>query len=362
MQQLYLKQGHPDRQIKVTPGPTHMDAIRKLAVGEVSEDQVFVGQMNLCNDRHDRSGEKFPKAYLERFAQTLPGKSVLKGHDYSSLPVGRFLDAEIVETDGVSHLLTTYYMLKSADLIPLIEGGVVKDVSIGFYGDRKDCDICSRDYEGYWKGEEDPCPHTIGFDYDGKLCTVTWSGNTEKVEAVEGSFVYLGCQYDAQSVPMGSNGIDPTYVAKSAHFRNLAQSEEAEEARKLRESPYFRNGEKPGPPSMLSPVKAPVVEPPAAPVKDAEQMRLAAYGLAYIKVLRDRLVSRYKAMGMEQVGDLLASQFAVVPVTKAEEVLAEAEKAFEQKFPPVGKAEQAGVDPPRGSGLMAPQRMHRGGF
>jgi hypothetical protein len=64
--------------------------VRKFSLRDVTGDQVWLGKMRLANTKVDRAGERFTKAYLDRFAATGPGKSVMPGHNYDALPLGRF--------------------------------------------------------------------------------------------------------------------------------------------------------------------------------------------------------------------------------------------------------------------------------
>ena len=173
-------------------------AIRKYALRELTADEVFTGAMKLCHDRYDRTHERFTKAYLDRFAETLPGKSVMPGHDYSALPLGRFYAASVVPDSEGHHLKVSYYLPKDSPLVRQIELGVLRDVSIGFQAGRRNCDLC----EKAWDFSHE---HMPGQQYDGKTCTVTYcETEAHKAEAMEGSFVWLGAQPGAEAVAMAA--------------------------------------------------------------------------------------------------------------------------------------------------------------
>ena len=187
VQQTAIKAEEPD-----------LRAIRKYALRDVSADEIWLGSMKLCHDRPDRTHERFTKAYLERFAATLPGKSVLPGHDYSALPLGRFYAAEVVPDDQGHHLRVRYYLPKDSPLVPQIELGVLKDVSIGFNAGKRVCDVC----EKAWDFQHE---HFPGVEYDGKTCTLTYcESEAHKAEAMEGSFVWCGAQPGAEAVAMAA--------------------------------------------------------------------------------------------------------------------------------------------------------------
>ena len=72
----------------------------RYALAPLAADQVYVRRLALCNDQYDRTGERFPRFYLERFAETLPGKPLLAHHDHHQFPLGRFFRAEVVEVQS----------------------------------------------------------------------------------------------------------------------------------------------------------------------------------------------------------------------------------------------------------------------
>ncbi|HEU4754798.1 MAG TPA: hypothetical protein VFU47_16945, partial [Armatimonadota bacterium] len=69
----------------------------RFALRPLSADEVYIRRLALCNDRYDRTSERFPRGYLERFATTLPGKPLLAHHDRKQFPLGRFFRAEVVD-------------------------------------------------------------------------------------------------------------------------------------------------------------------------------------------------------------------------------------------------------------------------
>lgn len=172
----------------------------RYALAPLLAEQVYVRRLAVCNDQYDRTGERFPRAYLERFAETLPGKPLLAHHDKGEFPLGRFFRAEVKTEPGadgkppVTWLYCWVYLVKTAGNLEVrtqVDAGVYSHVSIGFRWADLTCDLCSR---SYFQGE---CPHVIDREYDGRRCTATYSGDPERVEAIEASLVYLGAQYGA---------------------------------------------------------------------------------------------------------------------------------------------------------------------
>ena len=185
-----------------TPNSSDLEVIRQHALREVSAEELFTGRMALANDQVDRSGERFPKSYLERFADTLPGKPVLTGHDQTKVPVGKFYSADVVpRADGSGNdLIARYYLRADNPLAKDIELGIASGVSIGARADKRLCGICQKDYD------RGGCSHDVGKDYEGKTCFLEWGGDTSKVEAIEGSFVANPCQFGAQALARNYDG------------------------------------------------------------------------------------------------------------------------------------------------------------
>ena len=176
--------------------PELKSRIEALASGPVPDDQIYVAQAKLANDQVDRSYERFPVEYLQRFAETIPGKALLPGHDQSAVPIGRWIDGA-VEQDaaGIHHLVARFYVAAESDLATRLRLGIAKDVSIRFRAAGRTCDLCGEAYDGPKR-----CEHNKGQDYEGRVCTVTYSGDVKRVEALEGSLVWLACQTGAQVI------------------------------------------------------------------------------------------------------------------------------------------------------------------
>jgi hypothetical protein len=204
----YAKAGPVGEARMTAPSPEQLARINYLSRRKLAGDEVYVGFVDLANDRVDRTYERFPVEILKQFAATAPGCSVLMGHDYSGPPVGLFFDAKVVKLNDVNWLRCWYYMPKTAEnehVRSMIDGGVYRYASIGFGaadgGGKLDlvCDLCGGSLFGrsgceHWPGEE----YAIGkqsaravFHYDGQA------------RMVEGSIVYLGAQYDAEMKGLG---------------------------------------------------------------------------------------------------------------------------------------------------------------
>lgn len=196
-----------------TPTETDLALINDMALEPMTADQIYVRKIRLANDRVDRDFERFSRGVLNKFSDTLPGKSVLIGHEHHSAPIGRFYDAKVArdKATGTAWLEGKWYAPITAQNEhdrKSIDAGVWSYTSIGFMWDAVECDICKQDYRSM------KCSHLLGTDYpvdqvsgdmppiasdSGKTvtATATYKGDAQ---AVEGSIVYLGAQYDAAIV------------------------------------------------------------------------------------------------------------------------------------------------------------------
>jgi len=126
---------------------------------------------------------------LRNFARDAgEGISLLDSHDGYKLGVGYSASGRYEEQDGAGRVVATFYIVPglnyggrhsfaaSDDFIRAIRSGVVRDVSVGFYGGRWVCDLCKQPYFG----QGSTCTHVAGYEYDierdgrmtRELCTV----------------------------------------------------------------------------------------------------------------------------------------------------------------------------------------------
>ncbi len=205
-----------------TPQESDLGLIQGLAErgATITAEDVLIGSAKLAHDQYDRSSERFTPEYLQRFAETLPGKALLEGHDYSKSPQGRWYDANVQQDANGTALVAKFYVKAKSAIAEDIRLGIAKDVSIGFKPDKLICDMCN---EPVWGAKSD-CSHFPGQEYDGKLATATYGGDIRKVEALEGSLVWLGCQPGAQVMGQSS----PLYERKMALAQAAAQGDDME--------------------------------------------------------------------------------------------------------------------------------------
>lgn len=334
--------------VKQAPTAADLARINSIALEPLTEEQLFLGHMALCNDQYDRSHERFPESYLKRFAETIVGKAVMPGHDYHAMPLGRFFDADVLPgADGRKNLVPSYYLLADDPLVAKVKAGIAKDVSIGFEPDRRECDLCSKDYDGWAKGDSDACEHIAGREYDGKTATITYGGDVKRVEAVEGSFVWLGCQPGAEA------------LAKDGRFGSVQKSAWLLENQK-RSFGGITSKEKSVEEKTTEKAAASEKETALDPAEQARQARLVAAGEKYYAYLGSRIETRWSSMGAAATGKSIAARLRDAPIDELIAAQAEAEKLFEEKFqPPTASkgAEETPQEAPRAGGFNPLRRV-----
>lgn len=164
-----------------------MAAINAFAQRELSPEEVFVFRVRACNDQVDRDFERFPADTLHKLAPMFVGKPGIADHKWSAgLQKARIYDAFVETQGGVTSLIFKCYMLRNdstKDWISAIEGGILREVSVGCSISRAVCSICG--------GDAGTCQHHKGAVYNGRLCVYElW----DPVDAYEFSFVAVPAQ------------------------------------------------------------------------------------------------------------------------------------------------------------------------
>ena len=165
---------------KQAAGSDDMAKINRLTLRELAPEEVFVFKIAACNDQPDRDNERFTAHALEQLAELFIGKTVIMDHVWSAAnQTARIFDSEVTESDGVHTLTLSAYMLKTeqtAEVIAAVEGGILKEVSVGCAVNRAVCNICGTDKM------RSCCPHRPGEEYDGTLCIVELDDATDAYE------------------------------------------------------------------------------------------------------------------------------------------------------------------------------------
>lgn len=157
-----------------------MTKINVQSVRELTADEVFIFRVAACDDQPDRDHERFTLAALKKLAALYMGKTIIMDHQWSAKnQTARIYDAEVEQTNGINRLVVYAYMLrneKTALTIDAIEGGILREVSVGCAVSVARCSICGVDKTKTW------CDHRPGLEYDGKTCIVELDAPTDAYE------------------------------------------------------------------------------------------------------------------------------------------------------------------------------------
>lgn len=142
---------------------------------------------------------------LRNFARdAAAGVSLLDSHNGRQLGVGYSAGGRYVEESGEGRALGLFYIVpgirfggahsfaSTDDYIRAVEAGVVRDVSVGFYGGRWVCDLCHQPYFG----RNTTCQHIAGWEYeveiDGEMQRLVCTVAIHDAKLSEVSLVYDG--------------------------------------------------------------------------------------------------------------------------------------------------------------------------
>ena len=190
--------------------------INAQALKVLSAEEVFVFRIAAADDKIDRDFERFMPDTLRQLAKLYVGKTMIMDHSWSAgNQTARIYAADVEEADGVTRLILRAYMLRTAETaetIASIEGGILREVSVGCSVKEVRCSICGERYYS--------CDHRKGMEYDGNLC----HGELRDAEdAYEVSFVAVPAQRGA-GVTKGFNGEnDEEFLQKQAEALQLQE-------------------------------------------------------------------------------------------------------------------------------------------
>ena len=181
------------------PTAAQLESINAQAKAKLTEEQVYVFSVRLCDDQVDRDGERFDTAALPALAKLFIGKTGIVDHKWSTdSQVARIFETQVVCEDGVSYIKAWAYIRRGGnadEVIADIEAGIKKEVSVGCAMGRSVCSICGSDYG--------TCGHQKGEYYDGQLCCAILK---EPMDAFEFSFVAVPAQREAGVLKGMGNG------------------------------------------------------------------------------------------------------------------------------------------------------------
>ena len=198
---------------KSAPSEGALECINRLTRRELTAEEVYTFPVRACDTLPDRDFERFTKSCLEDLAKLFVGKTVIFDHAWTATgQTARIYSASVKQGEGDSHYLRVEcYMLRSAEnasLINAIDGGILKEVSVGCAVRTATCSICGQGYGG--------CDHRKGQEYDGKLCIAELSDGTD---AYELSFVAVPAQKSAGVVKSAGMNKETELTAAKMRLR-----------------------------------------------------------------------------------------------------------------------------------------------
>lgn len=203
-----------------------IELINQYSKKQLTPEDVYVYSLALCDNDVDRDGERFTDTALGQMAPLFLGKTGIYDHRWSAdkqhSRIYRTYVEESRQKNSLKEPLVTLradaYMLRTEDnqpMIDAIEGGILKEVSIGCGMAECNCSICKKPLKFDWRTWTTQCEtgHIKGQSYDGLLCV----GELEKpVEAYEFSFVAVPSQRAAGVVKSAENITEAIELLKTA--------------------------------------------------------------------------------------------------------------------------------------------------
>lgn len=175
------------------------EAISDIAPGITSSD-VHVMGMRIVNSKRDFYFSRFSLDALNEVAELTPGRPVMAGHDYRSLPLGTFFASQRVRIDEAHTPRRDQYWVESLWFTPRdAEGDAIekrvrmrvwREYSLGWMSLLDTCSLCSKSIRSM------ECPHIPGEVYSKGFCEYEMSGITQ---VLEGSIVFAGGQKGTHS-------------------------------------------------------------------------------------------------------------------------------------------------------------------
>ena len=216
-----------------------IDLINQFSLKELKPEDVMCFSLVLCDNEVDRDNEKFTTQSLETLAKMFVGKTGVKDHAWSMKnQVARLYRVELQKTaeknslgEQLVQLWGSAYMLRTPEnesLINSIEGGIVKEVSVGFGIKRLSCSICGEELKrSWWEPTKCKNDHIKGKTYDGKTCIGLMEDPTD---AYEFSFVAVPSQRGAGTTKGFGPDTSIFKMVMELSAEDLAENEEALDA------------------------------------------------------------------------------------------------------------------------------------
>lgn len=177
---------------KAVIGQTELALINRQTLRPFNAEELYVFRLAACDSQVDRDFERFTPETLRQLAKLFTGRPVLLDHLWSAeKQTARVYDAACEESDGVTQLILHCYTLrteKNADTIAAIDGGILRECSVGLAVRRAVCSICGADQS------KALCEHIPGRSYGGAVCHMDLE---DAADAYEVSLVAVPAQREA---------------------------------------------------------------------------------------------------------------------------------------------------------------------
>ena len=212
-----MKNGQVIKGIVADDLTNEMELVNSYSRRQLSEDEVYLFSVVLCDNDIDRDCERFTVESLFELEKLFVGKTGIIDHDPTAKnQKARIISCKVESVEGKTtangdqlfRLTARAYMRRTegnAELIEAIEAGIVKEVSVGCSVGHTLCSICRNDIHSPL------CSHQKGREYDGELC---FGELCDPKDAYEFSFVAVPAQR-AAGVVKGYKEKDMNDICKS---------------------------------------------------------------------------------------------------------------------------------------------------
>ena len=192
-----MKNGTVIKSIGAYDTEKEMRLVNQYSRRELSREEVYLFTVALCDNDVDRDYERFTVESLFALEKLFVGKTGIIDHNPTAKnQKARIISCKVEAVEGqktalgddLFRLTARAYMRRTegnAELIEMIDSGIVKEVSVGCSVGRTVCSVCRKDLHS------PACSHVKGRVYQGELCCGELSDPTD---AYEFSFVAVPAQ------------------------------------------------------------------------------------------------------------------------------------------------------------------------